>query len=141
MSELDTRWTAYLHLQIRSGRRRRMDATGWGLEAGLNHILVGQVDESSAAAAAERGTARERHHARLRFQYFDPHQVDDPTAKLDDINRLRHLLASVCSDDRRMLLATGFGHDSAAVASIVSMKPDAVRQRVARLRAKMASVC
>jgi DNA-directed RNA polymerase specialized sigma24 family protein len=74
----------------------------------------------------------------LRLRYFDSHQVDDPIEKLDHRNRLLRLLASVCSDDRRMLLAVGFGHDSSAVARIVGIKPEAVRQRVARLRAKMA---
>ena len=120
-----------------------MDATGWGLEAGLNHILSDKVNQSSAAAAAERGKARERYHARLRCRYLDCQQVDDPTARLDDFTRLHRLLASVCSNgrDRQLLLATGFGHDGEAVARIVSMKPDAVRQRIARLRTKMVASC
>ncbi len=141
MSELDTRWAAYLDFQIRSGRRRRVDATGWGLEAGLDHILAGQAADGDASAAAERGRARECHRARLRFRYFDVHQVDDPTAKLDDLDRLRRLLASVCRDDRRMLLATGFGHNSAATAVLMTKKPDAVRQQVARLRARVTFAC
>ena len=141
MSELDTRWTAYLDLQTRSGRRHRMDATCWGLEAGLNHLLAGQADDGGASAAAERGRARESHRARLRVRYFDWCEVDDPVAKLDDLDRLRRLLASLCGDDRRIMLATGFGHNSRATAALMAKNPDAVRQRVARLRAKMAHAC
>ena len=141
MSELDTRWTTYLDLQTRSGRRRRVDSTCWGLEAGLNHLLAGQADDGGASAAAERGRARESHRARLRFLYLDRCEVDDPTTKLDNLDRLRRLLASLCGDDRRMLLAAGFGHNSRATAVLMAKKPDAIRQRVARLRARMAHAC
>ena len=141
MSELNTRWTAYLDLQMRSGRRRRVDATCWGLEAGLNHLLVGQPDEGRTAAAADQGRAREIHRARLRFKYFDHTEVDDPAARLDDFDRLRRLLASVCADDRRMLLATGFGYNSTDIAALMAKKPDAVRQKITRLRARMATAC
>jgi hypothetical protein len=64
----------------------------------------------------------------------------DPTAKLDDLNRLNSILASVFGDVRRILLAIGFDHDSATVANIFSMKPDTVSKRIARPRTRIASV-
>jgi DNA-directed RNA polymerase specialized sigma24 family protein len=136
MNEIDPLWADYLCLQARSRRRSRLDATGWGLEAGLNHLLEGQAT-GGAAAAVERGKARELHRARLRFRYIDADQVDDPTTRLDDRDRLRRVIASVEGDDRVVLLATGLGHDSANVALLVSGKPSAVRQRVTRLRTRL----
>ena len=141
MTELDPPWTDYLHLQVRSRRRSRLDAKGWGLEAGLDHLLAGQATGADAAVAAELGAARELHRARLRSRYIDAHQVDDPTSRLDDRDRLRRLLASVRGDDRTMLLATGLGHDSANVARLVARKATAVRQRVTRLRALLVRTC
>ena len=141
MTELDPLWTDYLHLQVRSRRRSRLDAKGWGLEAGLNYLLAGQATGVDAAAATELGAARELHRARLRSRYIDANPVDDPTSRLDDRDRLRRLLASAQGDDRTMLLATGLGHDSVKVAHLVSRKATAVRQRVTRLRALLVRTC
>jgi len=110
-----------------------LDATGWGLEAGLNHLLEGPATGGGAAAAVERGKARELH----RFRYLDADQVDDPITRLDDRDRLRRIISSVEGDDRLVLLATALGHDSANVARLVSTKPCAVRQRVTRLRCRL----
>ena len=143
MNELDVHWHEYLRLQLQVSQRRRVDAKGWGLEAGLDHLLaqrgLGQQPSGTAIAATERGKSRERHRAQLRRWYFDPQQVDDPTDQLHDRIRLHSLMARVGGDDRTILLATGFGCDSAAVAAFISRKPDSVRQRIARLRSKLAA--
>jgi len=109
MNELDVLWHDYARLQLQASRCRRVDAKGWGLEAGLDHLLAqrgdGQQSPGNATAAAERGKSRERHRARLRDWYFDPHQVNDPTGQMDDRARLRSLMAHVGSDDRTTLRA------------------------------------
>lgn len=143
MNELDVNWHEYARLQLQINRRRRVDATGWGVEAGLDHLLAqrgqGPQPTGAATAAIERGKSRERHRARLRGWYFDPQQVDDPTDQLHDRIRLHRLIAGVGGDDWTMLLATGLGYDSTAVAALVLRKADAIRQRIARLRSKLAA--
>lgn len=145
MTKLDPYWRAYARLQLRSRRRYRMDAIGWGLEAGLDHLLSVPVDDQvrdrdrEAADASERGKARERYRAQLRLRFCDPLEVNDPTSMLDDLAQLRTALARVSTKDRAILLAVGFGHDSTAIAKHQSVKPAAIRQRVARLRERFSS--
>ena len=143
MTKLDPHWHAYARLQLRSGRRYRMDAVGWGLEAGLEHLLSVQLDDHihdrdrEAANASERGKARERHRAQLRLRFCDPLEVNDPTAMLDDLARLKTVLSGVSKRDRYILLAVGFGHDSTAIASKHSATPAAIRQKLTRLRQRI----
>lgn len=142
MCELDPPWADYLQIQGRICQRGRMDAIGWGLEAGLDHILAQQQDQGqqsfgTANAAIERGKSRERYRAHLRDWYFDSRKVNEPTAQLHDRIYLADLLTKITAKDRAILLATGFGYDSAAVASIFSTTPSAVRQRIVRLRSRL----
>jgi hypothetical protein len=145
MTKLDPYWHAYARLQLRSRRRYRMDAIGWGLEAGLDHLLSAPLDDQvrdrdrGAADASERGKARERHRAQLRLRFCDPLEVNDPTAMLDDLARLRAVLSGVNKSDRAILLAVGFGHDSKAIARHHSAKPAAIRQKLTRLRERIAA--
>lgn len=143
MNELDVLWRDYSRLQAQVNRCRRADAKAWGLEAGLDHLLALQVhsrqSSASAIGAVERGKSRERYRARLRGWYFNPDQVEDPTSRLDDRARLHSLMAHVEGDDRTILLAIGSGHDSATVANMVSKQPNTVRQRIDRLRSRLAA--
>lgn len=145
MNDLDPSWCLYARLQIQSRRRSRTDATGWGIEAALDHLLDLRANDNSsdhereAIRAVERGKARERHQTRLRAYYCDPRLVNDPTQMLDDRARFREALAGVDRTARVILLATGFGHSSATISSCLSVEPAAVRKRINRLRAKLAS--
>ncbi len=143
MNELDSFWRTYARLQMQSRRYSRVDATAWGLEAGLDHLLASygndnQNRESAADRAAELGRARERYRAKLRDRYCDAHEVSGPAALLDNRARLRRVLSRAVPGDRRILLAVGFGHDSETIARLVSKTPEAVRQRIARLRSRAA---
>lgn len=145
MTKLDPYWHAYARLQLRSRRRYRIDAIGWGLEAGLDHLLSVSFDDQvcdrdrKAADASERGKARERHRAQLRLRFCDPLEVNDPTTMLDDLARLRALLSAVNKGDRAILVAVGLGHDSTAIARHRSAKPAAIRQKLTRLRERIAA--
>jgi len=143
MNGLSSFWRTYARLQAQSRRHSNVDARAWGFEAGLDHLLASygndnQSGERAAQRAAELGKARERYRAKLRHRYFDPSQINDPTALLDDHTRLRGLLSCVSPGDRKIMLAAGFGHDSEAIARLVSKTPAAVRQRIARLRSRSA---
>jgi hypothetical protein len=58
---------------------------------------------------------------------------------LDDLARLRAVLSGVNKSDRAILLAVGFGHDSTAIARHHSTKPAAIRQKLTRLRERIAA--
>ena len=145
MNELNPFWRTYARLQMQSRRHSSVDARAWGFEAGLDHLLASygydnQSRESAVDRAAELGSSRERHRAKLRDRYRDVRQSSDPTALLDDRARLLRVLSRTAPGDRKILLAVGFGHDSEAIAKLVSRTPSAVRQRIARLRSRSVEV-
>jgi DNA-binding NarL/FixJ family response regulator len=143
MTDLDPSWRPYVRLQLQSRRRSRMDAMGWGLEAAL-HLLDFRANdnfsdlEAEANEAIARGKARERNRTRLRVHYHDPRQVNEPTLMLDDRARLHEVFARADQTECDILLATRYGHSSATIASRLLVEPATVRNRINRLRVKLA---
>lgn len=130
-------WGAYAHLQTQLRRRARVNDQTWGLEAGLDDLLLNpQADPS---AAVERGRARERHRRLLRTRYLHPDEAHDTKQDLEDRETLRLILTIPDPVDRVIALATACGHTSPEIGAVLGLSPAATRKRLDRLRARARS--
>lgn len=154
MNALSPAWAAYLRLQKIADRHSIIDDYSYGLEAGLNRLLdlksdpansPPDVDDEVRRAVAS-GRRAWRRHPQLALEIEDDGRDDaqlsvPATAEdaLDARQRLRGIFLQTGRADRFILIATGFGHESAAIAAHLNIKPAALRKRLDRLRDRLAA--
>jgi hypothetical protein len=154
MDALSPAWAAYLRLQTISARHSVVDDYSYGLEAGLNRLLDLQSDPANSPLdvddevrrAVSSGRRAWRRHPQLALETEDDSSDDaqpsvPATAEdaLDARQRLRRIFSLKDKSDRFILVATGFGHEGAALAARLNIKPAALRKRLDRLRDRLAA--
>lgn len=154
MHALDPVWAAYLGVQNIIARRLSIDDYSNGLEMGLNHLIELQssvtnlpfdanAEASRAIASGRRGSNRHRHlGARIELEAKDDLRLSiDATAEdeLDARQRLGRIFSRTGKTETVILYATGIGHDSAAIAAHLKLKPATLRKRLDRLRENLAA--
>ncbi|MGC2830049.1 MAG: hypothetical protein WB994_10450 [Candidatus Acidiferrum sp.] len=143
MSDLPHPWSAYLRLQNKLARRRRIDDHTWGLEAGLSRILTGTIPCAEDVDRAVRSESRkERYRVQLRHAYL---KTDDLTVKpipenaFDARRHLRRIRARVSAEEWALLRAVGDGFEYKELAVASNAATGALRIRVLRLRRRLAA--
>jgi hypothetical protein len=153
MDTLDPAWAAYLRLQNAISRHPKIDDYSYGLEAGLDRLIELQSDEakspfdietetSRAVATGRRAANRRRHlNAQANHQTEDELRlsIDTPAETALDARQQLRRVFQVGKIECLILYAAGVGHDSATIASHLKVKPAALRQRLARLRERIAA--
>jgi DNA-binding NarL/FixJ family response regulator len=138
MSELPQRWRAYADLQEKLALRRQVDYQTWGLEAGLNRLLVhsgesAMIEDADLAARSE--SRKERHRRKLRRLHLAvTDSVGHPEDVLDARHRLRMAEEQVTAEEWALLRAVGEGEQYAKIATVVKVSVGVIRTRVFRLR-------
>jgi len=138
MLDLPFPWSAYLRLQSKLERRRRVDDHTWGLEAGLNRILSGTIPSNEDVDRAVQSESRkERYRIRLRRTYLKPEELTIRPISEDALDARRHLRrirARIKAEEWELLRAVGegFGYKELAFASKAAT--GSLRIRVLRIR-------
>jgi len=154
MHARDPVWAAYLRVQKIIARRPSIDDYSYGLEMGLNHLIELQSNvtnlpfdanaEASRAIASGRRTSNRRRHldAKIELQIKDNLRLSiDATAEeaFDARQRLSRIFSQSGKTETVILYTTAIGHDSAAIAAHLKMKPATLRKRLDRLRDRVAA--
>jgi hypothetical protein len=138
--QLPPRWDAYMRLQSELDGIAQVNNRTWGLEAGLDAILLDAPGDGAASnsnlpttiATAER---RERHRARLRrtYEWSLMPMVDQPKvieARVE-IGKVRRLLPPF---DWRLISSVAMDMDYRAIGEDVGATANSLRIRVMRIR-------
>ncbi|WP_430246520.1 hypothetical protein ACQY1M_25160 (plasmid) [Neorhizobium sp. DAR64861/K0K2] len=152
MSILDPKWDAYLRLQTTCINRSRCDAKGFALEAALDRVI--DVIENPSAAlvmkdeiAAEISRTRKRESARIKLvaelegrliSGFRLSLGSDFESRLQARDQYRVIVKALSNDDATIAVRAAFGDSSEEIASLMNISAPAVRQRLLRIRRKIA---
>lgn len=135
-------WDAYARLQAELARRPRVDDYSWGLEGGLDRLLLSasdQPNEEEVDRAVRSENRRTRHRARLRRVYLVRDLgVFDPTGALTARHDLQAVEAQVEDDDWTLLREIGEGRAYGEIAADWGVSEGQLRVRVLRLRRELA---
>ncbi len=137
MAVIPQRWRVYAHLQNQASKARRADARSWGIEAGLNHLLAADNDETYAAAIGAT-RRRETYREGIRRRMAEASEVVDPASSLDARLSLDALRRQIRPADWDLLCQVGIGMDYAEISPLHRCSPGALRVRVLRLRGSIA---
>jgi len=152
MSTLDPKWDAYLRLQTICADRSCCDAKGFALEAALDRIVdvienppPNLVIENEIAAEVSRTRKRESHRAYLISEWegkltseFRLSLASDFESGLQARDQYRVIVEALGTDDATIAVRAAFGDSSGEIASMMNISAVAVRQRLTRIRAKIA---
>lgn len=146
MADLPFPWCVYAALQSKAAQCGRIVDRSWGIESGLNNLLMavesGSVPENQAEfqrgidRAVATGSWVERNHVRLRRKYLRP----EPEYTHDRIPahvRLAEIRCSLSAAEWGLLMAVAAG---VAYHELTGMTAGSARTRVARLRARLRPV-
>lgn len=136
MSEIPHPWSAYARLQQTLARKRYVDDHSWGLEAGLNRLLVEEPPAGEDVDRAVRSESRkERYRRELRRIRL---AVEDSTGNAEDAldarQRVRLAQAQVTAEEWALLRAVGEGYEYKEIAATAKVAAGTLRARVFRLR-------
>lgn len=137
MLELQHPWGAYALLQEHLAHRHYVNDKTWGLEAGMNRLLAGELSGEDDVDRAVRSESRkERHRTQLRRVHLAVEDsTEDPENALEARERLRLVEAQVtAAEDWALLLAVGEGHEYEEIATGANVASGTLRSRVLRLR-------
>ena len=144
MAEVPHDWAAYARCQQQLSNRASLDDASWGLEAGLNAILVekseGRVCATGDVTRTVANASRRNRYdiALLRKYASDVVEVEAPcpVAALEARNILSKLSLLLSSENFRLLVQVGQGEDRAALAAQFGLKSEALRARISRVRSE-----
>lgn len=136
MSDLPHPWGAYSRLQAILARRFDVDDEAWGLEAGLNGLVAGEIPtDHDAERAIESASRKARHQANLRRIHLAVANASvDLESAIDARLRLRLAKSQVSPQDWGLLRAVGEGYEYSEVATASNVTAGALRARICRLR-------
>ncbi|RBP09673.1 hypothetical protein DFR50_12117 [Roseiarcus fermentans] len=138
MAEIPLSWRAYAAHQSNLNSRMSVDATSWGVEAGLNHLLEGgnldtppdDVDRVVASAAR-----RSRYSKSLLAKYIIVgDEVRDDSSYLEARSSLAALRRSIPSASLDLLVDLAAGFEFLDLAAKHGATTGALRTRAARAR-------
>jgi hypothetical protein len=136
MDDLPELWSDYLRLQIALECSARVEASSWGLEAGLNRLLADQAVEN-VDRTVQSASRKERNRATLLTTYVRASDLlVDPIgeAALDARRALRLVHQAVSSDLWELLRAVGEGHEFEELAVTFGARSGTLRTRLCRFR-------
>lgn len=152
MSILDPKWDAYLRLQTACLNRSYCDAKSFALEAALDRVIdvienppPGLVIEKEIAAEVSRTRKRESYRAGLVTQWegrltsdFRLSLVSDFESRLQARDQYRVIVQALSKDDAIIAVRAAFGDSRDEIASLMNISAPAIRQRLVRIRSKIA---
>ena len=143
MSELPHLWSAYEALQEQLARKCQIDHHAWGLEAGLNRLLMqpdGCPTQEDAARAVRSATRKERHRRKARGMYLVAAEfAGSPENVVAARERLRIAKARVTTEEWAFLCAVAEGQGYKEIAPDSPGAAGRLRVRVLRLRRQLAA--
>lgn len=136
MSDLPHPWSAYSRLQSSLARRSYVDDEAWGLEAGLNGLVAGEISsDHDAERTIESASRKARHQATLRRIHVAVANASaDPESAIDARLQLRSARSQVTARDWVLLRAVGEGYEYSELAIASRVTTGALRARICRLR-------
>jgi hypothetical protein len=141
MSDLPHPWGAYSRLQATLARSSYVDDEAWGLEAGLNGLVAGEISsDHDAERTIESASRKARHQANLRRIHLAVANASvDPESAIDARLRLRSARLQVAARDWVFLRALGEGYEYSEIAAASRVTTGALRARICRLRRQLQS--
>jgi hypothetical protein len=138
MADIPLCWRAYAALQSNLSCRASVDATSWGMEQGLNHLLEGEnlaadavkVDRVVASAARRDRYAR----SLLAKHIVIGNEVHSNVGQIEARSSLALLQRRMPTEKLRLLVERANGSDLAHLAASHRIAPGALRTRIARAR-------
>lgn len=138
MAEIPLSWRAYAAHQSNLNSRTSVDATSWGVEAGLNHLLEGgkldtpPTDVDRVVASAAR---RSRYSKSLLAKYvIVGEEIRDDSSHLEARSSLAALRRSIPSASLGLLVDLAAGFEFSELVVKHGASAGALRTRAARAR-------